>query len=221
METKKSMVITGGTSGLGNELMNAFLNEGWTVAVCGRRKERIEKIRRENDNVLAEICDIRIEPAIALFLEKVKMEFGGIDVLILNAAGIGPLPLPKIEDLRIEDLRLIFETNFFGNFNFLKYSLPLLRKGGMVIHITSDAATTPYPGWGAYSSSKAAFDTIIRILNVELEEKRIKALSYDPGDMDTEMHHIALPEDRSPLKSPKDAASVLLREIIGRLGANE
>jgi NAD(P)-dependent dehydrogenase (short-subunit alcohol dehydrogenase family) len=221
METKKSMVITGGTSGLGNELMNAFLNEGWTVAVCGRRKERIEKIRRENDNVLAEICDIRIEPAIALFLEKVKMQFGGIDVLILNAASIGPLPLPKIEDLRIEDLRLIFETNFFGNFNFLKYSLPLLRKGGMVIHITSDAATTPYPGWGAYSSSKAAFDTIIRILNAELEEKRIKALSYDPGDMDTEMHHIALPEDRSPLKSPKDAASVLLREIMGRLGANE
>jgi NAD(P)-dependent dehydrogenase (short-subunit alcohol dehydrogenase family) len=221
METKKSMVITGGTSGLGNELMNAFLNEGWMVAVCGRRMERIEKIRRENDNVLAEICDIRIEPAIALFLEKVKMQFGGIDVLILNAASIGPLPLPKIEDLRIEDLRLIFETNFFGNFNFLKYSLPLLRKGGMVIHITSDAATTPYPGWGAYSSSKAAFDTIIRILNAELEEKRIKALSYDPGDMDTEMHHIALPEDRSPLKSPKDAASVLLREIMGRLGANE
>jgi len=121
------------------------------VAVCGRRMERIEKIRRENDNVLAEICDIRIEPAIALFLEKVKMQFGGIDVLILNAASIGPLPLPKIEDLRIEDLRLIFETNFFGNFNFLKYSLHLLRKGGMVIHVTSDAATTPYPGWGAYS----------------------------------------------------------------------
>ncbi len=222
METERTIVITGGTSGLGYEVMNAFLNAGWKVAVCGRRKWIIEKIRREhNELVLAEICDIRIESSISIFLNKVERKLGGIDVLILNAASIGSLPLPKIENLGIEDLRLTFETNFFGNFNFLKYSIPMLRDGGMVVHITSDAATTPYPGWGAYSSSKAAFDTIIRILNVEMKERKIQAFSYDPGDMDTEMHHMALPDDRSPLKSPKDAASALLREIMGRIGRNE
>jgi NAD(P)-dependent dehydrogenase (short-subunit alcohol dehydrogenase family) len=219
MKTKISTVITGGTSGLGYEIMNTFLNEGWKVAVCGRRKAEIEKIKREHYNsILAEICDIRIEAAISLFLNKVKTELGGIDVLILNAATIGPLPLPKVEDLRIEDLRMTFETNFFGNFNFLKYSLPLLREDSMIIHITSDAATVPYPGWGAYSSSKAAFDAIVRVLNVELKERKIQAFSYDPGDMDTEMHHKALPNDLSPLKNPKDVSKALLREIMRRLG---
>jgi len=221
MKTKRSVVITGGTSGFGYELMKAFSEEGWAVAVCGRRKDRIERIRHENGNVLAEICDIRIEPAIALFLKKVKTELGGIDVLILNAGSIGPLPLPKIEDLGIESLRLTFETNFFGNFNFLKYSLPILRKGGMVIHVTSDAATVPYPGWGAYSSSKAAFDAIIRVLSVELKENGIEAFSYDPGDMDTEMHHLALPDDHSHLENPKNSAKILLKEIARRLEKNE
>ncbi|PYB68180.1 hypothetical protein DMB44_05515 [Thermoplasma sp. Kam2015] len=222
MSAEKSIVITGGTSGLGYEIMNAFLNAGWNVAICGRRKAEIEKIRsKRNGQLIAEICDIRIESSISIFLNKVKMEYGGIYVLILNAATIGPLPLPKVEELRIEDLRMTFETNFFGNFNFLKYSIPLLKDGGIVVHITSDAATVPYAGWSAYSSSKAAFDAIIRILNVELTERKIQAFSYDPGDMDTEMHHMALPEDRSPLKNPKDVAGKLLDEVMERLERNE
>ncbi|KAA8922157.1 SDR family oxidoreductase [Thermoplasma sp.] len=222
MENKRNAVITGATSGLGFELMNALPDDGWNVAVCGRRKNLIDEIRKRQDRrILAEVCDIRVEQSIVLFLKKVERELGEIDLLVLNAATIGPLPLRRLEELKLEDLRWTFETNFFGNFNFMKHSLPLLREYSLIIHITSDAATVPYPGWGPYSSSKAAFDMLIKILNEELRDRHISAFSFDPGDMDTEMHRSALPEDRSPLKDPKVAASDLVQEIRRRSAVHE
>ncbi len=222
MNPKYTAIITGGTSGLGFETVKVLDRKGWRVATCGRRNAIIERIKKDSDNrILAEVCDIRIDSSISLFLGKVEDAFKGIDVLVLNAADIGPVPLPTIENLETRDLRMTFETNFFGNFNFLKLALPLMRDGGIVVHITSDAAKEPYPGWAAYSSSKAAFDILIKILNEELKARRIKAFSFDPGDMNTAMHHLAIPDDRSPLKDPKVSAEELFMEIRKRVGEHD
>lgn len=219
MSANRTVVITGGTSGLGKETMNTFIENGWNVGVCGRRKGIIDHIQsNEYSHLIAEVCDIRIESTVTLFLRKVVASFGKIDVVILNAATLGPVPLPPVKELSIEDLRMTFETNFFGNFNFLKSALPSMKDNGLIIHITSDAATTPYPGWGAYSSSKAAFDMLIKILNIETSQTGIEAFSYDPGDMDTEMHHMAIPEDTSPLKDPREVAAELFLDITKKVG---
>ncbi len=172
-----------------------------------------------NPNLLADICDISIDSSIAFFLKKVEQSFGRIDILILNAATLGPIPLREISDLNIIDLRMTFEVNFFGNFQFLRMALPLLRDGGKIVHITSDAATTPYPRWGAYSSSKVAFDMLIKILDKEVVSRRITAFSFDPGDMDTPMHHAALPDDKSDLKDPIIAARELFEKITDQEGS--
>lgn len=214
MKNRKSVLITGGTSGLGYETVKVFLENGWDVATCGRRKTILDHMKAESgNNLIAEVCDIRIESSISLFLRMVKNKFGKIDALVLNAADIGPTPLPRIEKLNTVDLRMLFEANLFGNFNFLKGSIPLINKGGIIVHITSDAATQPYEGWGAYSASKAGFDAIIRILNAEMKNRKIAAFSFDPGDMDTTMHHMAAPEDKSHLKNPKTSAQELFLEI--------
>jgi NAD(P)-dependent dehydrogenase (short-subunit alcohol dehydrogenase family) len=219
MNEKKVVVITGGTSGLGLETVKLFLGSGWKVATCGRRKARIDKLNSEgNPNLLADICDISIDSSSALFLKEVEQSFGRIDILILNAATLGPIPLREVSDLNIMDLRMTFEINFFGNFQFMRMALPLLRDGGKIVHITSDAATTPYPGWGAYSSSKIAFDLLLKILDKEIASRRITAFSFDPGDMDTPMHRAALPDDKLNLKDPRIAARELFEKVTDKEG---
>src|SRR5207253_10824921 len=83
-----------------------------------------------------------------------------------------------------------------------------------VINITSDAAVTPYAGWGAYGASKAALSQLSRIWDEELRPHGVRVSAIDPGDMDTPLHALALPDaDPADLKRPEDAAE----EILARL----
>jgi NAD(P)-dependent dehydrogenase (short-subunit alcohol dehydrogenase family) len=84
------------------------------------------------------------------------------------------------------------------------------------VAITSDASVEAYPGWGAYSITKAALDHMTRVFAAELRDSGVQFLSIDPGDMDTEMHAAALPDaDPTTLQKPADAAHRLV-EIIRR-----
>jgi NAD(P)-dependent dehydrogenase (short-subunit alcohol dehydrogenase family) len=90
------------------------------------------------------------------------------------------------------------------------------RAGGapLVVNISSDAAITPYSGWGAYGASKAALRHLSRIWDAELVAEGIRVVSVDPGDMDTPLHALAVPDaDRSTLKAP-DAAAGEIVELI-------
>jgi len=80
--------------------------------------------------------------------------------------------------------------------------------------VSSDAAVTPYPGWGAYGASKAALAHMSRIWHEELAPHGIAVVAVDPGDMDTPLHAAAVPDaDPATLKRPRDAA----REIVARI----
>ena len=82
--------------------------------------------------------------------------------------------------------------------------------------MTSDAAVTPYPGWGAYGASKAALLHMSRIWHEELAPHGVAVVAVDPGDMDTPLHAAAVPDaDPATLKRPRDAA----REIVARIDA--
>jgi len=83
----------------------------------------------------------------------------------------------------------------------------LLRGGGLVVHVTSDAGREAYPLWGAYGVSKAAFDHLARIWAAELRGTGVRFLTVDPGEMDTRMHAEAMPDaDRSALADPSAVA---------------
>ena len=86
----------------------------------------------------------------------------------------------------------------------------------MVVNVSSDAAMNPYANWGAYGASKAALHHLSRIWGEELAAEGIRVVSIDPGDMDTPMHALALPDaDRSTLKRPDVAA----REVADLIAA--
>jgi NAD(P)-dependent dehydrogenase (short-subunit alcohol dehydrogenase family) len=111
-------------------------------------------------------------------------------------------------------------TNVLGPFRLTKALLGALAsssresRGGVVLNVSSDAAINPYPRWGAYGASKAALHHMSRIWNEELSAEGIATLSLDPGDMDTPLHAIAVPDaDPTQLKRPEVAARELADAI--------
>jgi NAD(P)-dependent dehydrogenase (short-subunit alcohol dehydrogenase family) len=92
------------------------------------------------------------------------------------------------------------------------------RRGGVVINISSDAAVNAYSGWGAYGASKAALRQLTAIWADEAKADRVHFLSIDPGDMDTPLHALAVPDaDPSTLKRPEDSAAEIIEAITAAL----
>ncbi len=90
----------------------------------------------------------------------------------------------------------------------------LLRDRGVIINVTSDAAVTGYPGWGAYAVSKAALEGLTRTWAAELVQTSVRIYSVDPGDMDTDMHRAAIPgADPSELARPDVVALAFVRLV--------
>jgi len=145
---------------------------------------------------------------------------GGLDLLINNASALGPIPLVPLADTNCEDLELALQTNLLGPFRLTKAMLGSLaasaREGrhAAVLNISSDAAINAYANWGAYGASKAALHHLSLVWDQELSLQGVRVLSLDPGDMDTPLHELAVPDaDRSTLKSPESAA----REVLATL----
>lgn len=216
------VVITGGTSGLGAALVRELAGRGAHVAFVARHREAIDRTSRAHPTTHGIVGDVSRKDDIHPIAIQAIAALGGVDVLINNASSLGPVPLAPLADTDCEDLELALSTNVVGPFRLTKALLgPLAasaREGGhpLVINISSDAAVTAYPTWGAYGASKAALLHLTRIWNVELEAEGIRLVSVDPGDMDTPLHALAVPDtDRATLKPPETAA----REI-GDLIAN-
>jgi NAD(P)-dependent dehydrogenase (short-subunit alcohol dehydrogenase family) len=137
---------------------------------------------------------------------------GDVDLLVHNASTLGPVPLRLLSDTACEDLERVLAVNLVGPFRITKAFVGpmLLRGSGLVVHVSSDAATVPYPRWGAYGTSKAALDQLTRIWAAELDGTGVRFLGVDPGEMDTEMHAAAMPDaHRASLARPADVARTI------------
>jgi NAD(P)-dependent dehydrogenase (short-subunit alcohol dehydrogenase family) len=90
--------------------------------------------------------------------------------------------------------------------------------GAVIVNVSSDAAVNPYPGWGAYGASKAALMQMTAIWAEEAKAEGLRFLSLDPGDMDTPLHALAVPDaDPTTLKRPEDAASEIVASLLSAL----
>ena len=214
------VAITGGTSGLGLALVRHLIAAGAQVAFVARGGDGVERVRREQPHTHGIVGDVSLKNDIHPIAIQVLGTLGGLDVLVNNASSLGPVPLAPLADTECEDLERALATNVLGPFRLTKALLGALaasaREGRapLVVNISSDAAINAYPGWGAYGASKAALHHLSRIWNEELAAEGVRMISIDPGDMDTPLHTIALPDaDRSQLKSPETAASEVVRLI--------
>lgn len=213
----KNIVITGGTTGLGRSLALQLESAGANVAVIARTQKNINAITKEHPRLIGIQGDISKKEQIYPIAGQVQSRLGDVDILFNVASDLGVTPLRLLIDTECEDFERVLQTNLLGTFRLTKALLPamLLKKQGIVINISSDAAINPYPKWGAYSVSKAAVDHLSRIFNEELKEQGIHFLSIDPGDMNTPMHFAAIPDaDPKQLRDPQDSARQILQLII-------
>ena len=101
---------------------------------------------------------------------------------------------PPLARAKREDVVHVLDVNLLAPLELVQEALPLLRRShGLVVNITSDAATGGYPGWGVYGASKAALDLVSKTLAAELKDEGVGVVSVDPGDMRTKMHQDAFP----------------------------
>ena len=217
------VAITGGTSGLGLALVRELLIRGAQVAFVARRRDGVERVVREHPGAHGIVGDVSKKDDIHPIAIQILGVLGGLDVLVNNASDLGPARLALLADTECEDLERALWTNVLGPFQLTKVLLGALAssaregRGAVVLNVSSDAAINPYPRWGAYGASKAALHHLSRIWNEELTAEGIRVLSLDPGDMDTPLHAMAMPDaDPSELKRPETAARELA-DAIGEL----
>src|SRR5215475_3781550 len=216
--------VTGGTSGLGRALVAELLRRGAHVAFVARHADAVRRTAAELRGWHGIVGDVPRKDDIYPMALQITGTLGGLDVLVNNASSLGPVPLTLLADTDCEDLERALATNLIGPFRLTKALLGALAasarigRGAVVLNVSSDAALTPYPGWGAYGASKAALHHLSRIWDAELAEQGVRLLSLDPGDMDTPLHAAAVPEaDPSTLRQPADSARELIAAIAEAL----
>jgi NAD(P)-dependent dehydrogenase (short-subunit alcohol dehydrogenase family) len=227
------VAVTGGTSGLGLALLRELRHRGARVAFVARIRAHVDDVARDHPGTYGIVGDVARKDDVYPLALQIVGDLGGLDVLVNNASSLGPVPLAPLGDTECEDFELALATNVLGPFRLTKALLGALSasaregRGGVVLNLSSDAAINPYPQWGAYGASKAALHHMSRIWNEELSDDGVSVLSLDPGDMDTPLHAIAVPDaDPATLKRPETAARELADAIAAvltrrRVDANE
>ncbi|HJQ71536.1 MAG TPA: SDR family oxidoreductase [Blastocatellia bacterium] len=209
----KSVLITGGSRGLGRALAINLASRGAKVVLVAREKaeldEAVEEIRGAGGTAFGIAADVGDKEAVYPIAGQAAALAGPVDILINNASTLGPVPLRLLADTDCEDFERALLVNTVGPFRLIKAVVGsmVLRRMGVIVNISSDAAVEPYPFWGVYSASKAALDHLTRIAALELADTRARFFSVDPGEMDTRMHADAMPDaDRESLLPPSVAA---------------
>jgi len=222
----RRVAITGGTSGLGLALVHELRRRGAIVAFVARTATRVHAVAADTPGVTGIVGDVSRKDDIYPIALQITAALGGLDVLINNASSLGPVPLAPLADTECEDLEAALATNVVGPFRLTRALLGALAgsareaRAPLVVNISSDAAVTAYPNWGAYGTSKAALRHLSHIWREELVGLGIDVATIDPGDMDTPLHAAAVPDaDRAALKQPAQAAAEIADTIEARIVA--
>lgn len=220
----RRVAVTGGTSGLGLALVRELRRRGAAVAFVARTADRVHAVAGEMAGTTGIAGDVSRKDDIYPIALQMTAALGGLDVLVNNASSLGPVPLAPLADTDCEDLEAALATNLVGPFRLTKALMGALAasareaRAPLIVNVSSDAAETPYPNWGAYGASKAALRHLSRIWREELIGLGIDVVTIDPGDMDTPLHALAVPDaDRATLKRPEQAAIEIADVIEARM----
>lgn len=185
--SSKVILVTGGSSGLGKAMCQSLAEQGHRVYGTSRKLQHEKKV----GNYFLIPMDVTHQTddhamSVQKALEWVCFKEGRLDVLVNNAgvSGMGPF-----EEMSLDEVKVIFETNVFGMIRVTQNALPLLRKSkGLVINISSIAGEIALPYRSAYSASKFAVEALTESLSLELSPFDVRVLLIQPGDLNTEIN---------------------------------
>ena len=180
----KTVLITGGSRGLGLLLAREFAAEGCRLVICARDKKELRSARRilreHGADVLAMQCDVADEDQVRNLVDRVEEEWGAIDVLVNNASIIQVAPL---EAMNLEHFRAAMETNFWGTVHTTLAVLPAMRrrKAGRIVNISSIGGAVALPHMLAYGCAKFAVRGFSEGIRSECAKDGITVTTVLPG----------------------------------------
>lgn len=189
--TRKTILVTGCSSGIGAYCARALAAEGWHVIASARREADLEALRA--DGLEAHHLDYAVPDSIAAFFDAAMASSGGRCDALFNNGGYGQVG--AVEDLPVEALRAQFEGNFFGWHQLTRAVVPVMRAQGhgRIVQCSSILGLVPMRFRGAYNASKHAVEALSVTLAMELEGSGIHVSLIEPGAIETEFRTNALP----------------------------
>ena len=184
--TGNTVLITGGGSGLGRALAEAFHANGNQVVIAGRRKELLDEVAAANPGMKTAVLDIENADAIRSFAVQLKADQPGLNVVIHNAGIMRP---ESIQNGELENAEATIATNLLGPIRLNAALLPLLLKQphGAVMTVSSGLAFLPRTDHPSYCATKAAIHSYTQSLRFQLRDTKVQVLELIPPYVQTEL----------------------------------
>jgi NAD(P)-dependent dehydrogenase (short-subunit alcohol dehydrogenase family) len=188
--TSKIILITGGAQGIGRGLAQAFALEKAQVVITDidwdAGADAMAWLRKQNLTVEFVPCDVSKEEQVQQLMNKIRQQYGRLDVLI-NNAGIASPARKALSQLTVEEFDTVLSVNLRGPFLCAKYALPLLEKGTnpTILNITSTRAFMSEPNTFGYTAAKGGLESLTHSLAVSLGPQHIRVNAISPGWIET------------------------------------
>ena len=215
--THKTILITGGTSGIGLEMAKQLAERGNTVIITGRDQARLDAAKRMIPGVHSFKCDVGDAGDIAALHAAVLAKFPGLDTLINNAGIMRNLKLTQDHDLY--DVTREIEINLSGPVRMVQQLLPQLRaqKSALIVNVSSGLAFIPFPASPVYCATKAAIHSFTQSLRVQLADTGVTVIELAPPGVETPLFRGEFAEEMKGQKGMDP--TVLVKKAIAGIEA--
>lgn len=217
----KVTIITGGSQGIGEQIGHTFGEQGAKIVIADINEElgqdAIKKLKEKNIEAIFVQTNVSSEEAVVNLINQTIERFGGIDILVNNAAAN---IRKSAEETSFEEWRHVYGVNIDGPFLCSKYAVPEMRKrgGGAIVNIASWHADKTITRFAAYASSKGALTALTRQMALDCGKDNIRVNAVLPSSVDTPMFYVTLDALPDPEKALKETLDY---QPLGRLGTAE
>ena len=211
---KKTIWITGGSTGIGKALAIKFANEGWNVAISARRENLLEEISNVNENISSFPLDVTKKENCKEVFNLIKNKFENIDICFFSTGTWDP---KKEKDIDVEQIENVFKVNFFGTLNSIKAVEEYFKnkKSGTITIVSSIAGYRGLPNSTGYGPSKSALNNLAESLYFDFGRSNVRVCLVSPGFIKTPMtdkNDFNMPF----LKTPEYAAEKIYDGLVNK-----
>ncbi len=212
--SKKTIWITGGSTGIGKALAIKFASKGWNVAVSARRSELLNELSNSYENISGFPLDVTDKEKCKEIFDDIKQKYQNVDICFFSTGTWDP---KKEKDIDVEQIENVFKVNFFGTVNSIKAVEQYFRdkKNGVITIVSSIAGYRGLPNSTGYGPSKSALNNLAESLYFDFKRYNVRVCLVSPGFIKTPMtdkNDFKMPF----LKTPEYAADQIYEGLVNK-----